>query len=193
MTTIQERHARATTATSLGMVLEHQGASDVLASAGWAAQGDQMSLGHLLVRLRAEADSVARQEIEQAADDITAQVLVLMRLQTLRPARDALGLHAARLAVRLHTDLTVEQRASAVSAALVHWLWQGCDACTGRGVTGGYGLPQHVCTTCHGSGRAKPLRLKAADQQRLADELLVEMDRKASNLVDKMARSLREA
>ena len=190
MTTIQERHARAASAADLGMVPDLQSAPDVLAAAGCAAQCGS-TLGALLARLRAEVDAVARQEIEQSADDATARVLVLMRLRTLRPARDALGLHAAKVAVRLRTELGADQHAAVVSQVLVHWLWPGCDACTGRGVTGGYGLPWHVCPVCRGFGRAQGPRFKLPDQRRLADELLCDMDQKVAKFAGGMAARLR--
>lgn len=185
MTTIQERYTLAARAGRLG----DSGPAAVLGAAGMAGQrGD--GLGVLLMRLRAEVDAVAPQEIRQAADDASARALVLMRLQTLRPARDALGLHAARLAVRLRTTLEVDERADVVSAALLHWLWDRCEACTGRGSLGAYGSVQHVCRACKGSGRIRP-QVRMGDAGLMLRELLGDMDRKAGRQAQEMVRALR--
>ncbi len=85
MSITEERYARATRSSHLEVNAEQRGDIDTIIAAGTAD-----SLGVMLCRLRAEFDAIHPTEVAQAADSLTARVLVLMNLRSLRTVTEAL-------------------------------------------------------------------------------------------------------
>lgn len=146
---IEEKYARAIRSSHL-QVKEQPGDADTIIAAGMAD-----SLGTLLARLRAEWDSTSRKERQQAATDLTARVLVLMNLRSLRPAKQAVLNFARVKSAFLGLGVTSEQLAPVVGKVIDAWLDQLCEPCSGRGSSGGYGRPKIICTACGGSTRKR--------------------------------------
>lgn len=188
--TIQERYARASQSTRLVIPKLYErrlGDVDVLIAAGWAQDG--LSTG--LYRLRAEFDLISRLEIDQAANDETARLLILMRLKSLASTREAVGRFARQLAETRLPGTAPKDVNALVAKVLDVFLSPLCGPCKGRGFTGGYGVPQVWCTRCARSGR-RQVSFGKSDLERLfCAELLATLERKLAALDAKMVRYLR--
>jgi hypothetical protein len=185
--TIEERYIRSTNSSNLVVRPHWQPLGDVdpLIAAGWIKDG----MGPMLYRLACEFDAVAAEARKAAADDKTAMLLILMRLKTLPPARDALGRWAVIEATKGRflaiTDATVLQL---VGRILQSFLDPNCRACEGRGANGGYGAPQLVCRACRGSGKSRSALGSNAHEREFCAHMLAEMDR----MLDEVDRLMRQ-
>ena len=190
---IQERYALAARASSLGMSDITQGPADVLTAAGWAGQSDKLGIGTLLSRLRAEADSVSVRELDGANEGVD-RVLLLMRLQTLGPAKDALMRYGSISATRLKLGITDAQVARVIGAVIRHWLWPQCKHCDGRGTVDSTekGPAVRVCKHCKGSGKAS-LSGGEGDEIKLGAHMLAMCDEFSASSLGRISRHLRHS
>lgn len=187
MSKIEERYARATRSSHL-QVTEHPGDADTLIAAGLSD-----SLGVMLARLRAEWDTVSKRELAQAADDLTARVLVLMNLRTLEPTKQALLNFARVKSASLRLGLTAQDLAPVIGKVLDSWLGQLCMDCNGLGFSGGYGKARILCPTCHGSTKRKQGRLhETEDLHQFGLWLLNVMDAKCAGAMGEIHRKTRQ-
>lgn len=160
--TLDERYARAINSTDLRMVDNRQGSADLLAAFGISA-----GLGALLLRVQKEFDEVAQDVRRTASNDLTAAVLIFMRLKTLREAKNALGQHALLMATRRRHMLDDKTVLLLTGRVLAAWLDKNCPKCNGAKVIGGYnGKAQLRCRACGGSGNSYS-ELGKTDAERL--------------------------
>lgn len=87
MSNVEEKYARAisTSHLKLGRLDEAPGDAETIIAAGMAEP-----LGVLLARLKTEWDTISAHEVAQAANSLTARVLILMGLRSLAPAKQAM-------------------------------------------------------------------------------------------------------
>lgn len=123
----------------------------------------------------------------------TELALALVRMKSLREARELLGELAYMEATRqrfMEPDHVVAVLAGRV---LEHWLDPNCDKCDGRGFVGGShrGELQALCRPCRGSGARRDLLGQTAEQQRFCAHLRAGMDRRLADVDDAMLNWLR--
>jgi hypothetical protein len=152
MSTTEERYARAINSSHLKVKgwTEPGGDAETLIAAGGAE-----TLGVMLARLRAEWDTIHPTERLQAADDLTARVLVLMKLRTLSATKQAIYNFAFKQAARRGIDPKDAALLDLCGKVLDVWLDRKCHHCEGRGFNGGYREPQVHCRPCRGSGNRR--------------------------------------
>lgn len=183
----EERYARAIRTSHLECD-DAPGDIDAIIAAGMAE-----TLGTMLARLRAEWDTVGRKEREQAANDLTARVLILMNLRSLGPVKQALYGFVQQQARIKSTEMSNEDAAKLTGRVLDVWLDRICESCEGRGFTGGYGIPKTLCPKCHGSGDRRQGRLSANQAEHtFGIWLLGVMDVKCAGALGQMKRRLHE-
>jgi len=87
MSHVEEKYARAISTSHLEVksYLLPAGDVDTIIAAGMSEP-----LGVLLVRLRTEWDAISVREAKEAADSLTARVLILMHLRSLAPVKQAI-------------------------------------------------------------------------------------------------------
>lgn len=154
----EERYARAINSSHLEVKDEARGDVDTIIAAGMAER-----LGVMLVRLRAEWDTIHPAERMQAADDLTARVLVLIKLRSLEPAKGAILRFALGQAERRGIDPSDAGLLDLCAKVLDVWLDRKCHHCEGRGFNGGYREPQITCRPCRGSGNRRQSQLHSAE------------------------------
>lgn len=152
----EEKYARATRSSHLELKSESAGDVETIIAAGLAE-----TMGVLMTRLRSEWDTVSAREIKQAADSMTARVLILMNLRSLEPAKQALFTFALRQAPHKACDSTPEALGKLVGQVLDVWLDKLCHHCEGRGFNGGYGKARVMCPKCGGTGSRRNSKLGA--------------------------------
>jgi len=150
MSSTEERYARAIHSSHLEVKEEARGDADTIIAAGMAE-----TLGVMLARLRAEWDTIHPTERAQAADDLTARVLVLIKLRTLDQAKRAILNFAVKQAERRGVDPQDHALIDLCGKVLDVWLDRKCHHCEGRGFNGGYREPQVHCRPCRGSGNRR--------------------------------------
>ena len=183
--TIGERYRRATHTSNMRVEARCTGDADLLIAAGWSD-----SLGIMLYRLAGEFDQVAADVRKTAANDLTAMVLILMNLKTLKPAKEALGHYAVGMATRERIMLTDKEVKAITGRALSSWLDPNCHKCEGRGMNGGYdGVIQSICRACHGSGKSRSGVGGTVQERQFAAKLMSMMDAKVDR-ADTMLRKL---
>jgi hypothetical protein len=169
--TLDESYGRAISSSHL-MVLPERCSVDYLIAAGWVRDG----LGASLFRLRSEWDSNAT-------------------LRSMRQAGERLGAFAVQLAARVGYRTDTRAVCEISGRALELWIDPNCPMCTGRGYSGGFGVPIVLCVTCDATGKrihAKGFRLARADAGHdFGRALIDEIDRKTNFVVDSMRRYLR--
>ena len=212
--TIGERYGAATEAANLRVGAEQRGPADYLIAAGWLED----SLGALLFRLQHEYDAV-RGEHELATDLVermetaaraagvppaeirrgtaaavlTARLLILQRLKTLRETKPALQRFACQLATKARFMRSDAEVAIVAGRALDVFLSPTCHHCNGRGFNGGRhrGEATATCRPCEGTGHRKGSVGKDVPSRRFAACLLGEMDRLLSRAAGGIGRALR--
>lgn len=186
--TIGERYRSATHSSNLKVNNLQRCDVDYLIAAGWSD-----SLGIKLYRLAGEYDQVAQDIRRTAADDLTGMVLILMHLNTLSSAKEALWQFALQSATRRGVMLTDREVGAIVSKVLSAWLAPTCQHCNGTGTTGGYdGKVANVCRPCSGSGKTKQAIGKTDIERRFGHWLLSVMESKlaeSENMLHKRLRS----
>ena len=174
-----ERYSSALRSSHLELTAK-PGDVDLLIPSGWTRDG----LGCQLYRLRVEFDSINRLELARA-DNLTAKLMTLNHLTTLRPALSALAEFAQGLAARSGIE-----QGSAVhwcsSAALANWIDPNCPHCQGRGVSGGFGTPRTICNHCGGSGKRQVRLGKTEPMHQFGRRLLTHMDTKTELVAKRM-------
>lgn len=131
-------------------------------------------------RRRADNARLQAKHIEEAASASvrTELALALVRMKSLREARDELGRLAVTEATRrrfMEPDHIVLVLAGRV---LEHWLDPTCHRCQGRGFNGGAhrGELQSICRPCRGSGSRRDLLGQTHEQQHFCAGLRAEID-----------------
>jgi hypothetical protein len=183
---IGEKYSRATESSHLEVTPDRFGDVDMLIASGWTSDG----LGARLYRLRMEWDFLNQRELA-AASLSTAHAISMNRLKSLRSTMDALMVFALQHAAR--TRITAGDREVRLIAAraLDMWICPNCKHCTGRGFTGGFGVPMVLCTACAGTGK-RPLRLGSVEStNRFGLSLMGVMDRKTETFTAQMREFLR--
>jgi ribosomal protein S27E len=208
--TVEERYTRAIHSPRLVVSARERTDVDMLIAAGWTAacfdedgqprpqsESDKRTrFAVALYRLASEFDSV-RQEMRHVLN-ATEFALALMRLKTLREARESLGAYASIQATKQRFMQPDEKVMPLMGQVLSAWLDPNCHKCEGRGTIGGYGSPQVVCRGCGGT----KLRLRDkqgilrigldGEQKRFAGHMLAEMDRLVAEVEQAMKLALRQ-
>jgi hypothetical protein len=207
--TVEERYTRAIHSPRLVVSARERTDVDMLIAAGWTAacfdengqprpksESDKRTrFAVALYRLASEFDSV-RHEMRHALN-ATEFALALMRLKTLREARESLGAYASIQATKQRFMQPDDKVMPLMGQVLSAWLDPNCHKCEGRGTLGGYGSPQVVCRACSGTKlrlRDKQGTLRIGldgEQKRFAAHMLAEMDRLVAEVEQAMKRLLR--
>lgn len=173
MTAIAEKYSRAIGSSHLEWRID-PGAIDMLTAAGLL--GDDLGFG--MLRLRAEYDRISSMPgARNMRDKLRSAKAVRTRMLRLADAR----------AAGRFTQADLEQ---VVAQILDVWVDPNCQVCSGRGAIGGYGAPQHICTTCGGSKRREVLF--AENCQRFVDRFAREVEMILDEAQREVARLLRD-
>ena len=206
--TTAECYARATHSSDLKVHNNRRGDVDMMIASGW--HGDR--LGTLLFRLRSEWDSVRADHhqaehtlsdsMHDAHDDedvaaaeraaLTARALIMVHLQTLPAAMNALLAFAVLEAVHVRFRSRGQAIQKVAGRALEAWLDPTCPACGGRGKNGGFGAPLVTCVRCHGFRLRRPRLGDSDEAHEFGRRLLVCMDSRTEYAARQMQKFLRE-
>lgn len=169
------------------------------------AHRQAVELRHQLAREQSKADadlaeclalSALRDEILQVANRAARsdRLLLLNRLQSLRPAVIALAAYAIGQATRQRFMRPDDDVLALCAGVMDPWLDPICPACEGRGFNGGHLKPRVMCTACAGS-RLRMVRLGFDARDREGHEfgryLLARMDAKTEKVGRDIARFIR--
>ena len=151
--TIGEAYSSATESSDLRVRAERRGDVDTLIAAGWVLDG----LGTMLYRLQVEFDSVRAVLRGPGPLSPIERFLILDRLKSLRPTRQALGACAVDQAERVRFYRPQRDVMRVTGRVLDVFLDPLCHHCEGRGFNGGThrGEPQVLCRPCRGSGHRR--------------------------------------
>lgn len=133
-----EQYGRAIGSNHLELGVE-PGDLDTVIAAGMAE-----GLGTRLLRLRFEFDAIRHSG---------SATLMATRLRSAKVVHQQLHVFASSKAQGRRLGLSDAAMSALVARVLDLWLDPNCHLCTGRGMTGEYGTPQHVCNACSGSTR----------------------------------------
>jgi hypothetical protein len=190
-TSTEERYSRATRTSHLEVKPHEEapGDADTIIAAGMVEP-----LGVLLARLRSEWDTISKTELKQAADSLTARVLVLMQLRSLKPAAQAMLNFSLCHAEAKGVESDAKALGSLVQQVMDIWLDRLCHHCDGRGFSGGFAGPKIMCTKCGGSGSRRQGKLGAnISEHAFGLWLLNTMDNKCAASMGQLRRKMRRA
>jgi hypothetical protein len=179
--TIAERYGRATRSSHLEMTIE-VGDVDYLISAGLVRD----TLATRLIRLLSEFDGLKRRT--PAGMSVR---LVVPLMAGFPGTRDYLAAHALTEAQRKFPKLTEPQVSAIAGRVLDLMLDPTCPTCSGRGFTGGYGVPQIRCASCRESGK-RALMWETDEAEAFGRLLQTSLERKTAQALTQMHRLLRK-
>lgn len=221
---VSDKYARAITSSKL-QVTEFAGDIDSLIASGWVRESLATLLWRLRVEFDAvDARDIAplpemsppdrlagdeanlkawkADEAKRIAQDFKdratmARALALVNLQSLRPAKEALGRFVMAMATRQSLNLTPEEELRLSGRILNAWLDPLCRVCDGvrfKTVPGTGRLSAMPCDACSGSGRARIKYTGNPDavEIQFTNDVLGELDRKIEFVAKVMKRFLRE-
>lgn len=87
-----------------------------------------------------------------AGNALTAKALCMVQLKTLYGAKQALGAFAITFATRQRYMRDDAHVLAVAGRTLSAWLDSQCQACRGRGFSGGWNAPMVLCTACGSTG-----------------------------------------
>lgn len=123
---------------------------------------------------------------------LTAKVLAMIRLKTLKEAKVALAEYALLKAARIGLHESPKTVTALAAKALQLWLDATCSRCSGRGFSGGFGVPRILCTACGASGKSGFHLSKTDAHSAFIRRLLAEMDLRMHRVQQQMSRWLRQ-
>ncbi len=224
MTSVADKYARSITSSHLE-VSEFAGDIDSLIASGWVRESLATLLWRLRVEFDAvDARDIAplpemappdrldgeetrlkewrAAEKERIAKDFKdrttmARALALVHLQSLSPAKEALGRFVMAMATRQSLALTPEEELRLSGRILNAFLDPLCKVCDGvrfKTVPGTGRLSAMPCDACSGSGRARIKYTGNPDavEIQFTNDVLGELDRKIEFVAKVMKRFLRE-
>ena len=183
---VTERYSSALNSSHLEVTPDKRGDVDMLIASGWARE----SLGTQLYRLRVEFDSINQIELAAVGHSLTAKLMTLNKLQTLRPTMVQLGAFAQMTAARRGLQETEEAIHWIAGRCLDAWISPLCHHCGGRGFNGGMGAPRLLCTHCSGTGKRRPKLARTVAGHDFGRSLLGHMDAKTERVAKAMRRFL---
>lgn len=178
---VRAEHAQAERAMKAG-----DSAADVL-QARYAAERERMQYGPTFAEVLRQRTEAAQKEARASA--VTARALILIKLKTLSSTKDALGGLVVIQATKTRYMKPDKDALRVAGRCLELWLDPVCASCSGRGFTGGYNGPQHLCRPCGGSKRREFNGIDDADN-RFAKHIMALMDRAADGADAEMKKRL---
>ena len=143
----------------------------------------------------------ARQKKAAAIKDatnaaLTERALILSHLSGLHSTKAALGRHAVVLATKTRFMRPNRDALILAGRVLDVFLNPNCPHCSGRMFTGGGrhedSGPQVICRPCGGTGKRRGALGKDDEERRFAGGLLSDIEQKASQFEQQVARHMRE-
>ena len=187
---IGERYSAAIESSDLRVRAEKRGDVDILIAAGWVGEG----LGPMLYRLQVEFDLVRADVRGPGTLSPIERYLILEKMKTLRPARQALGSFVVEEAEKWGAPWEPAVLRLLMGQVLDVFLDPTCHHCEGRGFHGGThrGEQQVLCRPCRGSSHRRDQIGKDAAQAHFGAHLLAQLERQLVDVERAMKRFLRD-
>ena len=188
---VAERYSSAVRSSDLSVTADRTTDTDVLIAMGWLGNTLAASLYRLAVEFDAVRVQVRGKEVLMPID----RALILLKLSTLREAREQLGAFACAEATRMRFMQSDEEVKLLVGRVLDVFLDPTCHGCEGRGFNGG-GLDEQagrriICRACKGS-RERRASLGHNDEERaFATHMLQVMSQQRLTAEQAVGRMLR--